>query len=102
MLNNSPTLAFSSNKINNANSAAVTGTTQPQLDNTLGKTWEWRRGRYSAKTEGMLLFFARLLRPIWGRSVFDLQASNNNNINNSVNSTSSLSFEEIKPFSMRL
>jgi hypothetical protein len=100
MLNNSPTLAFSSNKINNANSAAVTGTTQAQLDNTLGKTWEWRRGRYSAKTEGMLLYFARLLRPIWGRSVFDLQARNSN-INN-ANSTTTLSFEEIKPFNMRL
>lgn len=91
-MNNSPNLAFNSNK-NNVNSAAVAGTNKTYLENTLGKTWEWRRGRYSAKTEGMLLYFARLLRPIWGRSVFDFQEGNN---------SISLSFEEIKPFSMRL
>lgn len=44
--------------------------------NVLGKAWEWTRKKYTSKVEGILLYFSRLMRPIWNKSLVNTYAFN--------------------------
>ncbi|KAL4468859.1 hypothetical protein ABPG72_008786 [Tetrahymena utriculariae] len=45
-----------------------------EFQNTLGKAWEWTRRKYTSKVEGVLLYFSRLIRPIWNKPLVNSYA----------------------------
>ncbi|EAR83999.2 Hypothetical protein TTHERM_00760460 (macronuclear) [Tetrahymena thermophila SB210] len=45
-----------------------------EFQNTLGKAWEWTRRKYTSKVEGVLLYFSRLIRPVWNKPLVNSYA----------------------------